>query len=199
MTVETEFEQLRLAAISADEASLGDCRALEPSLLGMLRLVLANPELRGFFVNRFSEIAVGKIPAPPELVPFCMRELRFPEVAQAVRAHFDALYAAGEHARYMNYCSHVIKAYEDFVWEDAEMWDYYSSKELNPSIVPALVERLSVPDVDVQFNALYALEAIGPNARQAQEAVQNFLNLLPRSSNLAGRAKLALQAMQRSG
>ena len=98
----------------------------------------------------------------------------------------------------MNYCSHVNKAYDDFVWEDADMWDYYRSKELIPSVVPALIEQLSISDVDVQFNALYALESIGPGAAQAREAVQNLLDSLPSASSLRGRAVLALQAMQKS-
>lgn len=198
MTVDARFEELRLAALAADEEFLGDCRALEPILCDMLRLVLTHPESQAFFTAQFVRMATGELSSPAELVPFCMRELKLPEVLLAVRAHFQTLYGANKHAHYMSYCGHVVKAYEDFVWEDADMWDYYRTKELVPSTVPALAERLGLPDPDAQFNALLALESIGPAARVALPAVQEFLNRQPGSSNLAARARLVVQAMQGS-
>ncbi|UUZ49600.1 hypothetical protein LP420_04895 [Massilia sp. B-10] len=198
MSISAQFEGFRLASIEADEESFGDCRALEPFLLGMLQLVLAHPEHKEFFAQQFILMATGEVPSPAELLPFCMRELKFPEVLYAVRQHFQALHAQNKHARYMNYCSHVVKSYEDFIWEDADMWDYYRSKELVPSAVPELIKRLSITDPEIQFNALYALECMGPRAIAALPAVQAFIDHQLSASNLLGRARLAVAAIQAS-
>ena len=195
MSVHDQFEAFRLASIEADEMSFGDCRALEPPLLGMLRLVLEHPESRETFVGQFILMVKGEVASPSELVPFCMRELKYPEVLHAVREHFDAQYAQNKHARYMNYCSHVVKSYEDFVWADAEMWEYYRSRELVPSIVPGLIERLSIPDPDIQYNALHALEAMGPCAIAALPALHEFIARQSSASDLLGRAQLAVAAI----
>jgi len=198
MTPEAEFEHLRMAAIAADDASFGDCRALEPSLVGIITLVKAHPELRREFVCQFVRMATGELSSPPELVPFCMRELRYPEVIEAVRTHLDELHKINKHARYMNYCSHVVRAYEDFVWEDAGMWQYYRAKELTPEIVPLLIDRLSSSDAEVQFNALLALEDMGSVASSALPAVQHLLRTQPASSNVGRRAALVVKAIQSS-
>lgn len=196
MTLEMEFERLRLASIEVADASYEDYRVVEPVYLEVLRLVLANPDSREFFVERFVAMATWTLASPGALVPFCMRELRFPEVLQAVRAHMDQLYAVQKHARYMNYCSDVVKAYSDFVWEDADMWDYFRAKELVPAVVPVLMKRLSIPDTETQFNALYALAALGSQAVEAQEVVRDFLSRQPDSSSLAKHARAVLEAIK---
>ena len=198
MSISAQFEEFRLASIEADEKYFGDCRALEPSLFGMLQLVLAHPEHKEFFVQQFISMATGEASSPAELVPYCMRELKFPAVLYAVRHHLQALQAQNRHALYMNYCSHVVKSYDDFIWEDAEMWDYYRAKELVPSVVPELIKRLSMSDPEVQFNALYAIESMGPCAIDAMPAIQALIEREPNSTNLLGRARLAVAAIQAS-
>ena len=195
MTIAEEFEGLRASLLRAGGTTGGDCRALEPSLVAILQLVQERPEARLFFVEKFVEIAVGRLEAPTELVPFCMRELRFPEVRQAVAKHFDELHAIQRHARYMNFCSDVMKAYDDFVWEDADLWDYFRRKELVPSVVPALVEHLRSDEVATQWNALLALESLGQLASNALPAVEEFLQRQAPSSSLVGRTKLVIAAL----
>ena len=195
MSVEHDFETLRHTILTADEEGGGDCRPMEMPLVHMLNLVRAYPEKRAFFVEQFIRIARGELDAPPELIPFCMRELRYPEVLRAVHAKFDELAATNKHARYMNYCSHVTKAYSDFVWEEGCMWDYYRVKEFIPSIVPELIKRLSSDSSDEVFNALFALEEIGPPAKSAIPAVEAFLHEPRGRGNLEGRARLVLRSI----
>lgn len=194
MSVEDEFEVLRLAIIRADEEHLGDVR-MEPLLVKILDLVRNHPAKQMFFEERFVRMATGELQSPQELVPFCMRELRWPEVLRAVRARFDLLHSTNSHARYMNYCSHVSRAYSDFVWEDACMWDYYRAKELVPSVVPALIEHLVSDSPDVVFNALFALEEIGPSAIDAVPAIEKFIRTWNGQENLRARARLAFKAI----
>lgn len=195
MSVEDEFEVLRLAVIRADDEHLGDVRAMEPLLVQMLGLVRDHPAKQRFFEDRFIRMATWDLLSPPELVPFCMRELRWPEVLRAVRAKFDQLHSINSHARYMNYCSHVTRAYNDFVWEEACMWDYYRSKELVPSVVPALVQHLTSDSADVVFNALFALEEIGPPAKEAVPAIENFIQNWKGQETLTARARLAFKSI----
>lgn len=195
MSVEDEFEALRLAVIRADDEHLGDVRPMEPPLVKILDLVRNHPAKQKFFEERFVRMATWDLLSPPELVPFCMRELRWPEVLRAVRSKYDLLHSTNSHARYMNYCSHVTRAYTDFVWQAACMWDYYRAKELVPSVVPALVEHLASDSPDVVFNALFALEEIGPPATDAIPAIEKFVRTWDGQDNLRARARLALKAI----
>jgi hypothetical protein len=195
LSVESDFETLRQAVIKADEENMCDCRPMELPLVQLLELVRSHPEKRGYFVDEFIRIAIGELDAPPELIPFCMRELRYPEVLQAVRYMYEALQAENQHARYMSYCSHVTKAYSDFVWEEGSMWDYYRAKELIPSIVPELIPRISSESSEEVFNALFALEEIGPAAKSAIPAIEAFLRTPRGQTNLGGRARLALRSI----
>lgn len=194
MSVEDEFEALRLAVIQADDEHLGDVRHMEPGLVEILDLVRNHPAKQDFFKEQFVRMATGDLLSPPELVPFCMRELRWIEVLRAVQAKYDLLHSTNSHARYMNYCSHVTKAYSDFVWEDAGMWDYYRARELVPSVVPALVEHLASDRPDV-FNALFALEEIGPPATDAVPAIENFIRTWNGQEGLRARAHFAFKAI----
>lgn len=195
MSIEDDFEALRQAVIRADEENMGDCRLMELPLVQLLELVRSHPEQREYFVDRFIRIAIGELDAPPELIPFCMRELRYPEVLQAVRSMYDALQTENKHARYMNYCSHVTKAYSDFVWEEGSMWDYYRAKELVTSIVPELITRISSESTEDLFNALFALEEIGPAAKSAIPAIEAFLRTPRGQTDVGGRARLALRSI----
>src|SRR5215469_15539455 len=195
MSVEDEFEQLRLAVIRADDEHLGDIRPMEPPLVKILDLVQNHPAKQKFFEEQFVRMATWDLLSPPELVPFCMRELRWPEVLRAVRERFDLLRSTNSHARYMNYCSQVTRAYTDFVWEDEGMWDYYRAKELVPSVVPALAEHLVSDRPDMVFNALFALEEIGPPATYAVPAIEKFIRTWSGQENLRARARLAFKAI----
>ena len=75
------------------------------------------------------------------------------------------------------------------------MWDYYRSKELVPSIVPALIEHLASESPDVVFNALFALEEIGPPATDAVPAIEKFIGTWSGQEHLRARARLAFKAI----
>lgn len=195
MSAEDEFEVLRLAVIRADDEHLGDVRHMEPLLVKMLGLVRDHPAKQKFFEEQFIRMATLDLLSPPELVPFCMRELRWAEVLRAVQVRFEQLRSTNSHAGYMSYCSHVTRAYSDFVWEDACMWDYYRAKELVPSVAPALVQHLTSDSADVVFNALFALEEIGPPAKEAVSAIENFIQTWKGLDTLTARARLAFKAI----
>src|SRR5204862_2722559 len=57
---------------------------------------------------------------------------------------------------------------------DAHCWAYHSARELVPEMVPALTERLTLPDHAGQFNAVWALRWIGPPARSALPALDDL-------------------------
>jgi hypothetical protein len=129
VSISEEFDRLRILALEAEPKA--DCAEMEPAFLGIIRLVQNNPSDRSYFVEQFIQIAVGTIPAPWEMAPYCMRELRFPEVRAAIEAHYAHLLEQNKHARYMNYLSHMAKAYDDPIWSDADMWPYFAEKELS--------------------------------------------------------------------
>ena len=101
MSVEDELEVLRLAVIRADDEHLGDVRPMEPPLLKILDFVRSHPAKQKFFEEQLVRMATGDLLSPPELVPFCMRELRWPGVLRAVRSKYDLLRSTNSHARYM--------------------------------------------------------------------------------------------------
>jgi hypothetical protein len=107
-----------------------NCAHAEPCYVEILRLFRANTNHRDLFVGWFIDLAVGTREGPHDLVPFCMRELRLPEVREAVLRHYEALEAQRLHPRYMNYMSKVNHAYDDAVWELADMYPYFGSREL---------------------------------------------------------------------
>ena len=75
------------------------------------------------------------------------------------------------------------------------MWDYYRAKELVPTVVPALVEHLASDSPDLVFNALFALEEIGPPATYAVPAIESFIRTWRGQENLRARARLAFEAI----
>ena len=195
MNVAARLDELLAASDEADNSSYGDYPAVEPYYQEILRLIQDHPEQRPYFVGQFILMVTGNRSVPESLVPYCMRELRYPEVLDATKEHFDLLHRANKHARYMNFCSHIVKSYTDFVWEDAGMWDHFRKKELSAAIVPALIARLSSEDVDIQFNALIALESIGPVAADGIPAVVRLLDTSDPSGNISRRSKLVLKAL----
>jgi len=107
----------------------GDCHAFERPMIDIIDLVEANPDRRELFVSCFSQLVLWQRAAPWALVPFCMRRLRFPEIQELV--HRDAVASEGTayYARHMNFWSDINHAFTDDVWEDAEMFPYYSHEK----------------------------------------------------------------------
>ena len=137
MDVESQFWQLVDHAIDLDaEASVdvdGDVNAgfdsnrlLEPTFLSICQLVSGNPRDRSVFVCCFTELVLGKRQSPWMLVPFCMRALRMPEIEQALACEMDAIRGTARYASMMNYCSAVMHAFHDDVWEHAVAFEYFA-------------------------------------------------------------------------
>jgi hypothetical protein len=146
-----------------DDEVIAEAEAFEQSMVEIIEFVEANPEHRETFVRCFGDLVQWKRRSPMDLVAFCMRRLRFPEVPELIRRDAEA---HGRMSAYyidrMAHWSSIGHAYSDFVWEDAHRWAYYTARELVPDMVPTLTHRLASPDHREQFNALWALRWIGP-------------------------------------
>ena len=120
-----QFIDLCQQAYELDLATL-NVTEVEPILVALLHLVKRHPEQRPLFVELFSLVADGEIQAPEYLLPFCMRELRFPEIRAKVQAELNGDRHTPRFARRMNFWWHVIHAFDDAMWEDAVFWPYYA-------------------------------------------------------------------------
>ena len=103
-------------------------RMLEPTYLAICQLVTDHPGKRDVFVRCFSELVLYNRPSPWCLVPFCMRVLRLAEVKEVLSHDMDAHRGTAYYATRMNYCSAVMHAYLDDVWEMAIEFDYFSDE-----------------------------------------------------------------------
>jgi hypothetical protein len=105
-------------AMVADSAAGGtNCRVLEPFFYRIIDL--ANPigdnrELKECFFG----IVRGEIEAPYETLGYCIRALRYREVAEESRKRLGN----PPDPRWMNIHSDIMHALEDDVWEDADLW-----------------------------------------------------------------------------
>ena len=123
--IEHQFVQLCQQADDLDWKT-DDCRAVEPLMIAILALVKAHPAHRGLFVQLFSAVDNGAIPAPHYLVPFCMRELQFAELQDKLLQECADDQNTERFRRRMNYISNVMHAFDDAVWEQADFWPYYA-------------------------------------------------------------------------
>ena len=107
--VEKEFEELVIAA----EALLDDLeRSREPEFEAVLRHVLAHPSHRRFFADRFPQIVVAG-DTDGALFEFCMHELRWPEVEDAVRRMMKAADRAGNRRLQFYLASGPLGCFQD--------------------------------------------------------------------------------------
>jgi hypothetical protein len=159
-----------------DDEVIAEAEAFERSMVEIIEFVEANPERRETFVRCFCDLVQWKRSVPFDLVAFCMRRLRFPEIPELIRR--DAESHGRRSAYYLDHMAHwssINHAYQDFVWEDANRWAYYTARELALEMVPALTQRLTSLDFREQFNAVWALRSIGPPAQSALPALQALL------------------------
>lgn len=136
--VETQFWQLFDAANELDgdawrifsddtEEPVDFNRKVEPTYLAICRLVTEHPAERDVFVLCFSELVVQNRKSPWMLVPFCMRVLRMHEIKDLLHREMDRRgYGKVSYAKIMNYCSSVMHAYQDDVWENAIGFDTFA-------------------------------------------------------------------------
>jgi hypothetical protein len=125
MDVESRFWELCEEAVRLEEAH-GDCHCYECPMVEIINLVEEHPQHRAIFVRCFSQVVLWERPAPWSLPAFCMRRLRFPEIQELVHRDAQRHEGAAYYARHMNYWSDIMHAFDDVVWEDADMWPYYA-------------------------------------------------------------------------
>lgn len=113
----------------ADEAELRN-ENVEPYLIRALESVRSRPDCRHEYVSAFKSLIASDLKAPWETLPFCMHELRWPEVEAAVVEQLDAAIKASDW-RIIN----TLAAYRDSFSDDWEGWvqfDYYSVRVGRP-------------------------------------------------------------------
>lgn len=137
MDIATQFWTLVETAKELDSnawrVNNGDCedpvdsnRMVEPTYLAICKLVTDHPAERDVFVRCFEELVLWKRKSPWMLVPYCMRVLRMPEIKDTLSREMDKTRGTSMYASLMNYCSSVMHAYHDDVWENAIAFDTFA-------------------------------------------------------------------------
>jgi hypothetical protein len=109
--MKTDLDELERLILDADEACnlTDDSR---PRLQAVLDWVQAHPEHRAVIVQRFVAIVEGSAPTW-EVVEYCMRELRWPEVLKATHQELErALDPATRNVRAQAVLLHLGEAFE---------------------------------------------------------------------------------------
>jgi hypothetical protein len=123
--IEQEFTGLCKRAYELDFET-DNIQDIEPVLISILELIKIHPHDRDLFVKLFIDVFEGRIPSPDYLLPFCMRELKYAEIKAWIFEQMNEDCSSERFVRRMNYVSHIIHAFDDDIWEDAEMWPYYA-------------------------------------------------------------------------
>lgn len=95
----------------------------DPQLELLLNHVLAHPEARQQFAQAFVDIALHKIKGPRDIVEFCMHELRWPEVKQALTDRLQA--ETSERMRH--YLRGLLESFDDN-WDHAHLYPRFSDQ-----------------------------------------------------------------------
>ena len=98
----------------------------EKHMIEIIELVQSHPELRTEWIDCFKK-AINDFEAdiPLELIPFCMRSLRFNEIRDHVVALRQEHQNDARQIRDGDYWNNIMHAFDDSVWEDADFWPYY--------------------------------------------------------------------------
>jgi len=111
-------------AASQRKAMDGD--NVEPALLEVLNWLKAHPQCHKEFadvlLSTISEQA-DRLDVPWELLPFCMRELRWPEIQAGLARALDEAVRRNDW-RAIPIFSSGLEAYEP-EWNDADLFEYY--------------------------------------------------------------------------
>lgn len=137
MDVESQFWSLVDAANELDvyarrierdtEEPIDSHRMVEPTYLAICKLVTDHPAERDVFVRCFSELVTQNRKSPWMLVPFCMRVLRLHEIKDVLHCEMHRRKSdVVAYTTMMSYCSSVMHAYNDDVWENAIGFDTFA-------------------------------------------------------------------------
>jgi hypothetical protein len=100
--------------------------SIEPALLDVLNWLKGHPQCRKEFVEvLLSTISdqADRLDVPWELLPFCMRELRWPEIQAGLTRALDEAVQRNDWRAIPIFTS-GLEAYEP-EWSDAALFDYY--------------------------------------------------------------------------
>ncbi|BCD88140.1 hypothetical protein PSm6_45470 [Pseudomonas solani] len=105
-----------------------DIPELEPDLLKLLQLVKGHVEHTVLFKQLFIEIGTSTTHCSWVLL-YCMRDLRWVEVKDAINDWFQAQGGRYSVPRLMNYVSDVNWVYHDSPWDSADFFLYHWERE----------------------------------------------------------------------
>ena len=112
--MKSEFKAICEQALEYENAD--DCKEMEPYFQRLISLAKAHKhseEIKSLFID----IVYDRLKAPYELLSYCMRELKYPQVLEASKERLGK-----NDPRYMNYHSDLVHSYNDDKWEQADLW-----------------------------------------------------------------------------
>jgi hypothetical protein len=130
----TQHDHAHFRKLHREDAS--DCeveaeaQASVRAMAEIVQFVEANPDHRETFVRCFCDLVLWKRPQRFDLVAFCMRRLRFPEIPELIHRDADAHEGTAYYTNHMNYWSEINHAYRDEVstldkvWEGIQRMDF---------------------------------------------------------------------------
>jgi len=124
-----QFRKLAKQSWDVLEANYYDCRKVEPYYVKVLEFVKEHPECRSAFIKEFMGI-LGSKGMPWELIQFCMRELQWQEIKDAVLLKMKEEIAGNHDWRIISVLSSILEVYEE-EWEDSDLYLYYSKNGKN--------------------------------------------------------------------
>ncbi|MEW8661601.1 MAG: hypothetical protein AB2557_04045 [Candidatus Thiodiazotropha sp.] len=128
--IEAKFWELCKIANDEDRKNQGMTREFEGTLLDVLNLVKHNPEHEDVLKQCFIESWINENKkATHWIVLFCMRELRYPEVQEAINLNFVERGGPEGAPREMNFISDLNYVYKDSPWEDIDLFKYHWERE----------------------------------------------------------------------
>jgi hypothetical protein len=119
-TTVDKFQKLCHAANDAC-TTLGTATDCEPYFLATLNFVKMNPQHSADFKRLFVTMVRDPEAGPWELIAFCMRELKWPEVLTAVQQELES----SKDFRVKTVMSKIAAVYAP-EWGDGSVYSYYS-------------------------------------------------------------------------
>ena len=100
-----------------------DCREAEPLYLELLEFLKINLNKKDYLAEKLGN-RVKNAQQPWEAIQFCMRELKWEVVRNAVLDRRNST----DDPRIISVMNDILAVYED-EWEDADLYKYYSEKD----------------------------------------------------------------------
>jgi hypothetical protein len=115
------FRELCQKALHSWETTQRGTPDFEPDLLAILNFTKQNLDQKDTLVQCFIDLVYDRALGPFEVIEFCMRELRWPEVADAAAERWRSTTDPRIHIVMKD----ILDVYEEH-WEDADLYQYYA-------------------------------------------------------------------------